>query len=213
MKNLSTSPFSQSVLKIALFAAVAPSLLACSPERTATQDNARQPSIPTAPVTPHLAPPKASPPNSAKTAVAPNLLSLQGLGTLKLGEQIPAGSGWAERGAQIPGSCKTVSSPDFPGVYAIVEEGEVRRITVNGQSKVVLRDGIGTGTTEAEVRAAFPEFQSEPHKYVESPAKYLTAPSAANGEPALRFEINREGRVSFVHVGVMPVLGYVEGCA
>jgi hypothetical protein len=53
--------------------------------------------------------------------------------------------------------------------------------------------------------------REEPHEYVETPAKYLTAPNAAGGDPALRFEFGREGKVN--HVGLMPVLAYVEGCA
>ena len=120
---------------------------------------------------------------------------------------------WAERGAQISDSCRTVSSPDFPGVYAIVEEGRVRRITVGQRSDVRLAEGIGVGATEAEVDAAFPGFREAPHEYVDPPAKYLTAPNAEGGDPALRFEIGADGQVSLIHVGTMPVLGYVEGCA
>ena len=126
---------------------------------------------------------------------------------------MPAGSGWAERGAQISDECRTVSSPDFPGVYVIVEGGKVRRITIGERSDVKLIEGIGTGSTEAEVRAAFPGFRLAAHKYVDPPAKYLTAPNAEGGDPALRFEIGEDSRVSLVHVGTMPVLGYVEGCA
>jgi hypothetical protein len=132
---------------------------------------------------------------------------------LKIGQPVPAGSGWAERGAQISDECRTVSSPDFPGVYAIVEGGKVRRVTVGERSDVKLVEGIGAGATEAQVRAAFPGFREEPHEYVDPPAKYLTAPNAAGGDPALRFEIGTDGKVSLMHVGTMPVLGYVEGCA
>jgi hypothetical protein len=141
------------------------------------------------------------------------VLTLEGLGILRIGEPPPAGGTWGERGAQMPGPCRTISSPDFLGVYAIVEAGKVRRISIGGQSKVKLTEGIGTGTSEAAVRAAFPGFREEPHKYVESPAKYLTAPNMTGSNPALRFEISQEGRVSLIHVGTMPVLGYVEGCA
>ena len=56
-------------------------------------------------------------------------------------------------------------------------------------------------------------FREEPHKYVDAPAKYLTAPNADSGGPALRFEIGQDGKVSLIHVGLMPVLAYVEGCA
>ena len=34
-----------------------------------------------------------------------------------------------------------------------------------------------------------------------------------SGDPALNFEIGRDGKVSIVHVGTAPVLQYVEGCA
>ena len=141
------------------------------------------------------------------------MLTLEGLGGLKIGQAVPAGSSWAERGAQIPGGCTTISSPDFPGAYAIVEQGKVRRITAGQRSEVKLVEGIGVGASEKEVRATFPSFREEPHKYVEAPAKYLTAPNAASGGPALRFEIGADGKVSLIHAGTMPVLGYVEGCA
>lgn len=148
----------------------------------------------------------------AAATTDPKVLRLEGLSDLRIGEPIPKGSSWAVRGAQQSDSCQTVSSPDYPGVYGIVERGALRRITVGQRSDVKLIEGIGVGSTEKEVLAAFPGFRSEPHKYVEPPAKYLTAPNAANGDAALRFEIGRDGKVSLIHVGTMPVLGYVEGC-
>ena len=141
------------------------------------------------------------------------MLTLEGLGDLEIGQPVPKDGSWAERGAQISDSCRTVSSPDFPGVYAIVEDGKVRRITVGGRSDVVLVEGIGVGASEAEVEQAFPGFRASPHEYEDAPAKYLTAPNADSGAPALRFEIGQDGKVSLIHVGTMPVLGYVEGCA
>ena len=127
-----------------------------------------------------------------------NVLTLEGLGALRIGQAVPAGSGWAERGAQISDKCRTVSSPDFPGVYGIVEEGKLRRITVGQRSAVKLIEGIGVGSTEAEVRAAFPGFRQAPHEYVDPPAKYLTAPNPAGGGPALRFEIGADSKVSLI---------------
>lgn len=83
-----------------------------------------------------------------------------------------------------------------------------------GQRSVVrLSENIGVGSTEKEVLKSFRGFRAESHKYVSNPAKYLTAPNAASGNSALRFEIGDDGKVSLIHVGMMPVLSYVEGCS
>lgn len=141
-----------------------------------------------------------------------NTLTLAGLGALKLGQPVPAGGSWAERGAQTSDQCRVVSSPDYPGVYAIVEGGIVRRITVAGASAVKLVEGVGVGATRANIDADLPGFAEEPHKYVDG-GLYLTAPNAASGDAAVRFELDGDGLVSAMHVGMMPVLAYVEECA
>ena len=138
-------------------------------------------------------------------------LTLAGLGDLRIGRQVPAGSSFAERGAQIPGTdCRTVSSPDYPGVHAMTADGEVRRITVSEESPVKLAEGIGAGSSEAEVRAAFPGFVESPHKYLAAPGKYLTQPGS---DPRLHFEIDTDRKVSLIHVGALPEPTWVEGCA
>lgn len=141
------------------------------------------------------------------------VLTLEGLGDLRLGQPVPADSSFVARGAQVSDECITASSPDMPGVYAMVIDGKVRRITVGQRSTVRLVEGIGVGTAEQAVRDAFPGFADEPHKYEDSPAKYLTAPGGTTTDPALRFEIGQDGKVSMMHVGLMPELEYVEGCA
>lgn len=203
-----------SIAAITKVAALALCLAACSADPAAVPEPAPPVQNKTGSAAPiRVAQPAPSPPPPEMAGAARNVLTLGSLGALRIGEPVPAGSSWRERGAQIPRPCRTVSSPDFPGAYAIVEEGKVRRITIGGRSTVKLIEGIGTGASEAEVRAAFPGFSEEPHQYVGKPAKYLTAPNAAGGDPALRFEIGGDGKVSLVHVGTMPVLGYVEGCA
>lgn len=203
-------------MKQILSAAALLALAACSSEPAAepqAEPATANESAALPPATPTPAPAAAVPAPTEAAPAPANVLTLEGLGPLKVGEPVPAGSGWAERLAQISDVCRTVSSPDVAGVYAIVEEGKVRRISAGKGSSVKLVEGIGVGASEAEVRAAFPGFRESPHKYVDAPAKYLTAPNAPGGDPALRFEIGQDGKVSLVHVGTMPVLGYVEGCA
>lgn len=149
-------------------------------------------------------------PAGAGASTNDKTLALEGLGDLVVGKPVPAGSSFAERGAQVNDTCRTISSSRYPGVYAIVENGQVRRITVGERSDVKLVEGIGVGTSEKDLLAAFPGFRSTAHKYVEAPAKYLDQPG---NDPRLRFEIGQNGRVSLIHVGLMPQLGYVEGCS
>ena len=141
---------------------------------------------------------------------ADTTLALEGLGDLTVGQRVPSGSSFAARGAQVSDACTILSSPDYPSVYAMVTEGVVKRITVSEGSPVRLVEGIGPGSTEAEVTAAFPGFVASDHKYVAAPAKYLKQPG---GDARLMFEMGSDGRVQHVHVGMEPELSWVEGCA
>jgi len=187
--------------------AIAFVLAACSPNSTGAPTKAEEEAVNV------TAPAKPTFPPSTPPAPSAGVIGLDGLGELKIGEAVPEKGSWAARGAQTSEACQTVSSPRYPGVYAIVAGGKVRRITVGRQSDVTLIEGIGPGSSETDVRKAFAGFRAEPHKYEAAPAKYLTAPNAASGDPALRFEIGQDGKVSLIHVGTMPELGYVEGCS
>jgi hypothetical protein len=198
--------------------ALALSLAACSPAPDpAASTNDTAPDLtatpPATPVPPPTEGPAMTPTPVTTPPANPQTLTVTGLGPLKIGQPVPADSGFAQRGAQISDACTTVTSPAYPGVYAIVERGAVRRITAGQRSTVKLAEGIGVGAPEKQVMADFAGFRSTPHQYVEPPAKYLTAPNADSGDPALRFEIGRDGKVSLIHIGTMPTLGYVEGCA
>lgn len=199
-------------MKYPLLVAVAFTIAACSPEHSATPDtDSAKPMNENNTINGNkVAPTPATPSVGASSS---NVLTLEGLGDLLIGRAVPAGSKWTERGAQASDACRTISSPDYPGVYAITEQGKVRRITAGQNSVVKLIENMRVGSTEKEVLESFPGFRAEPHKYVASPAKYLTAPNAASGDPAVRFEIGADGKVSLIHVGMMPVLGYIEGCA
>lgn len=148
----------------------------------------------------------------AEEQVSANTLTLAGLGTLKLGQPVDPASGFAPRGAQASDACVVMSSPSYPDVYAIVEGGTVQRISVSEGSTVTLIEGVGPGATRTTVNGAFPGFVEEAHKYVPG-GKYLTAPGFESGDPAVRFELDEGGRVTTVHVGMMPALGYVEACS
>ncbi|MCW1402057.1 hypothetical protein OKA06_06860 [Novosphingobium sp. MW5] len=140
------------------------------------------------------------------------ILTLEGLSTLKLGQPVPDASSWSERGAQASDTCRIITSPDYPGVYAIAEQGKVRRITAGEGATARTIEGIGPGSTRKQVDEAFPGLRESPHKYI-SGGKYLTAPVSSRDDPAVRLELSPSGKVTVLHVGMMPQLGYVEGCS
>ncbi|WP_370031437.1 hypothetical protein [Qipengyuania mesophila] len=183
------------VSALALLAACSsPSDEAAAPEDSDIAADAATDATPTSSATPAQA--------SART------LTLDGLGGLTIGKPVPAGSSFTAGEGQIGNGCETLSSPDWPGVYALRTGGVVKRISVSDGSGVTLEEGVGPGSTIEDVRAAFPGFRETPHKYTEG--KYLTQPGT---DPRLRFETDPDGTVTIVHVGMMPELGYVEGCA
>lgn len=140
------------------------------------------------------------------------VVTVEGLDSLMIGHPVPQQSEWEVRGAPVDQGCTTARSADVPGVYAILEDGKVRRITIGEGSKVKLAEGIGVGSREGQLKAKFPSFREEPHKYEEAPAKYIGSHDLKPGASGWRFEIASTGKVSRIHVGQMPVLAYVEGC-
>lgn len=149
-------------------------------------------------------------PSATATPLPANTLRLEGLGDLTIGKPVPKGSDFAMRGAQASDTCLIYTSPEYPDAYAIVEDGQVRRITIARGSKVKLVEGIGPGDSEARVLRDFPSFRASAHEYVEAPAKYLTQPG---NDPRMRFEIGADRKVDAIHVGMVPQLTYSEGCA
>ncbi|MGB5725039.1 MAG: hypothetical protein WBM39_11560, partial [Parasphingorhabdus sp.] len=182
-------------------------LAACSSQSSPDADPAADETVS---VTKPMAPEKTAP--ATPPAPSANTLSLAGLGDLRIGAAVPATSRWREEEVQASDTCRVLTSPDYPGGYAITEGGKIRRISIGERSPVKLAKGIALGASEADVKKQFP-FPATPHKYADAPAKYLTAPNAASGDSALRFEIGSDGKVGQIHVGTMPVLGYVEACS
>lgn len=147
------------------------------------------------------------------TAAASDELTIAGLGALRIGLPVPAGSGWTADGEQASDTCITYGSAAFPGIYAIVEDGAVRRISAGEGAAVALPGGLAVGAAEAEVQRQYPGLRSDPHTYEEPPAHYLTAPGATATRASLRFEIGADRKVQWIHVGTEPTLEYIEGCA
>lgn len=104
-------------------------------------------------------------------------------------------------------SCTYVEFKKYPNVRFMVEDGVITRADVN--ENVPNTSGIKVGMTIANARRIQPRLKTEPHQY-DPEGHYLTL-SFNHGRFALVFETDKT-KVTDVHGGMQPSVGYVEGC-
>jgi hypothetical protein len=97
-----------------------------------------------------------------------------------------------------------------PGVRAMVVDGAVRRIDI-APPGVATRAGVGVGSTESQVTAAYPSARVEPHKYTSGHYLLVDLTPAAIGTRRLVFETDGS-TVTRYRVGLVPQVDWVEGC-
>ena len=165
----------------------------------------------------------------APAEAAATVLTAQGYGPLRIGMTLdevtaamgghrnPEGSGLPE-----PELCDEFQPARGPeGLWVMIEEGRLARITLGEGSQVETSEGLVVGDPSNAVRTAYGErAQSSPHHYSEPPAKYLDVweggplpgpyveDEAARG---IRYEIGMDGNIQYIHAGG-PAIQYVEGC-
>ena len=171
------------------------------------------------------APQPASPHVNPATPVSADTLAATGYGPLRIGmtraeveNALGADSNPGAVGGPEPASCDVFHPARAPeGLIVMVEEGRLSRITLMPGSTVKTADGLGLGSTGAQVKAAHADAVVEPHKYVEG-AEYITVWTggrSTNGDdPAsrgIRFETDAAGVVTTIHAGG-PSIQLVESC-
>lgn len=158
----------------------------------------------------------------------PPALTVEGYGPVKIGMT----RAQAERvlGAKLnmyflddtdPNACGTGARADGknPDVIYMLEDGKIVRIDVitldtgtPSAPPVRTAKGIGLGSTEAQVRAAYgAAVKVEPHPYLENAGHYLVVKSPG-GKTGIIFETDLKKVIGF-RAGVYPPVSYIEGCA
>lgn len=99
----------------------------------------------------------------------------------------------------------------YPGLWFMLEEGKLTRISVGDPSKVTTPRGIGVGAAAATVRRAYGRtLKAEPHLYESLPAEYLTYWTVPKKRRPVR-DGHQAARAT-IHAGTESIQ-YVEGCA
>jgi hypothetical protein len=165
--------------------------------------------------------PTPAPTAAATAAAVPDaadaMARYDGYGDLRFGmDEAAFATAWggALNGAAQAGSDCFYKTPQWvkrPADFAFMfEGGRFVRYDV-GTAKETAPGGGKVGMDVAQIRALYGErVQSQPHKYVVG-ASYLRI-ATPQGESALVFETDAQGKVTRWRVGVPPQVDYVEGC-
>jgi len=159
----------------------------------------------------------------------PTALGAEGWGPLRIGmsvDEVTAALGADADpdavGGPEPEQCDIYRPARAPaGLFVMIEEGRMTRITLTEDSEVATREGIRVGDPASAVTRAYGDrVHDSPHEYVGPQGRYLTvwttgdtpAPyvedEAARG---IRYESDETGTVRTIHAGG-PSIQYVEGC-
>lgn len=146
----------------------------------------------------------------------PGLVTLKGVGGVTPGMGVAeVEQAWGVRlRVSKPSEGSTCSTAELPGSmkplqgYLLFERGKFGAVFFDGGS-VRTPEGITRGSTEADLKAAYPNLTSEPAKYVKGTDYFLA--STANPNWAVRFE-TEGGKVEGIDFGG-PEVHYVEACS
>jgi len=161
----------------------------------------------------------------AAAAKAPLVLTADGLGGARIGmTEVAAGKalGIKLSGRMPPDapnddvfdwkSCHETELPGLKGVFLMVEDGRVTRIGLGEGATVRTDKGLGVGSTERQVRAAYGSaLKVEAHAYEDAPAHYLTFKDRKSGR-GIKYSTDAKGIVNEIDAGGASI-EYIEGCA
>jgi hypothetical protein len=147
-------------------------------------------------------------------APAPRTLGPQGLGPVRVGMTLAAaqrvlGTKFKVDYIEDEKGCGIAVRRDGrdKGVLYMIDKGRVVRVDIDTPA-IRTAQGVGVGSTAAQVRRAYPRLRTSPHAYTDGQYFEVKRPRGFG----LVFEIEK-GKVTTMRGGAYPAVGYVEGCA
>lgn len=147
-------------------------------------------------------------------------ISINGFGAIRVGMSIEEASQvTGVEFAPTPGPqtvCQYYQPTDeaIKGLGLMVIKGKVIRFDIWPGSPVKTLSGIGIGSTEAEIRASYPEqLEEAPHDYTLGKYLTFTSPGDVRNLYRLVFETDETGVVTQYRAGQFPAVTWLEGCS
>jgi hypothetical protein len=137
-------------------------------------------------------------------------LNAEGLGPIRIGMREsdlramfgePLNQGEINPDAPTCREWSILMTPTGNGVGILSIDGEIERLSIGGDVAIRTPEGIGFGSTAAEVRAAYPDAEREGAEYVPAPGHELFVWRDRENHTGLRFEIGDDERVTDIHAG------------
>ena len=157
------------------------------------------------------------PDTSSTSEVAPpvdsTVVTERGLGAVQLGmtEDEAIAAGLSSDGVSASEDCRYFTQDGRDGVAFMSFEGRIARVDVLNDSKVQTSEGVGVGSSEADIERAYPDrVEQQLHPYV-SEGHYLVIDGEA-ADRKLIFETDGSVVTSF-RSGLMPEVEWIEGCS
>ncbi len=148
-------------------------------------------------------------------------VTTSGLGAVRVGqtvEQAEEASGLTltQEAEPIGEDCFFVivaDDPVYTGVAFMVYEGAIGRVDVNPPSTITTRSGAGIGTTVDQLNALFPGQIEDAGQYVIDGTAVMFVPrDESDAQFRVIFE-TVDGTVANYRSGILPPVGFGEGCA
>lgn len=147
-------------------------------------------------------------------------LSIYGVGPIQVGMSIAA----AERAAEITlageldpeisETCYYVTPVgDLSGLSFMVIDGQIARIEVTSPSRITTLSGARIGSSVEALQDLWPErLQEADDLVIDGDAVAFVPRDEADQEYRVVFELDADGLVTTMRSGLLPAVGFVEGC-